>query len=53
MEGTVINALDPVEELYDLYSDKEASPCIVEIGDNRLGFNLDIGNGPADLYLEL
>jgi len=34
--------LDPIEELYDLYSEEEDTPCIVEVLDNRLGFDSDI-----------
>jgi len=48
-----MNALDPIEELYNLYLDKEAFPCIVEIDDNGLGFNLDFEDRLANLYLEL
>jgi len=45
--------LDPIEELYNMYSEEEDSPKIVEILDNGLDMDLDLKNGPADLYLEL
>jgi len=47
-----MNRLDPIEELYDIYSEKEDTPKIVEIEDNRLDFVLDI-EGPADPYMDL
>jgi len=44
--------LDPIEELYDLYSEEEDSPKIVEVlEDTDLDFRLE--DRPADLYLEL
>jgi len=48
-----MNVLDPIGEFYDLYLDKEASPRIVEINDDGLGFNSDLENRPANPYLEL
>ena len=44
-----MNTLDPIEELYDLYSDKEETPRITEILDGEL----DMGDGPADLFMDL
>jgi len=44
-----MNALDPIEELYDLCLDEEETPRIMEILDE----GLDMGDGPADLYLDL
>jgi len=38
--STVMNALDPIKELYDLYSDEEDTPRIIEILDREL----DMGN---------
>ena len=49
----VMNQLDPIEELYNMYSKEENTPRIIEIEDDRLGLNLDIKDGLADLYLEL
>ena len=49
----VMKQLDPIEELYNMYSEEEDSPKIVEILDNGLDMDLDLKNGPADLYLEL
>jgi len=45
--------LDAIKELYDLYSDEETSPCIIEINDNGLKLDMNIEDGPADPYLEL
>jgi len=45
--------LDPIEELYDMYSEEEDSPKIVEIVDDNLDMDSDLGDGLADLYLEL
>jgi len=45
--------LDPIEEVYNLYSDEETSPHIVEVMDDALDLGLDLRNRPADLYLEL
>ena len=42
-----------MRKLYDMYLEEEKAPRIVEIADNKLGFNLDIKNRPANLYLEL
>jgi len=49
---SVMNRLDPIEELYDMYSEEEDTPKIVEIEDNELDFVLDI-EGPADPYMDL
>jgi len=47
--GNVINQLDPIKELYDMYSEEEDTPKIVEVGDDDLDFVLDI-EGPANPY---
>ena len=47
-----MNRLDPIEELYDMYSEEEDSPRIVELVDNGLDFDLDV-EGPADPYMDL
>jgi len=49
----IMNQLDPIEELYDMYSDKEKTLRIVEIAGDDLYFDLDIENRLADLYLKL
>jgi len=36
-----------------MYSEEKDTPRIVEVIDNRLDFDLDIGDRPANLYLEL
>jgi len=43
--------LDPIKELYNLYSEEKDSPRIVELGDTDLDFSL--ADGPVDPYLEL
>ena len=47
-----MNWLDPIEELYDMYSEKEDTLRIVEVGDDDLDFVLDI-EGLADPYIDL
>jgi len=47
-----MNRLDPIEELYDMYSEEEDIPRIVELGDDGLDGVLDI-EGPADPYMDL
>jgi len=47
-----MNRLDPIEELYEMYSEEEDTPRIVEIEDDGLDFLLDV-DGPADLYMDL
>jgi len=49
---TVMNQLDPIKELYDMYSEKENTLKIVEVGDNDLDFVLDI-EGLANPYIDL
>ena len=49
---SVMNQLDPIEELYDMYSEEEDTPRIVEIEDDRLGLDSDV-EGPADPYMDL
>ena len=46
---TVINALNPIEELYNLYSDTEETLRIMEILDGEL----DIEDRLADLFIDL
>ena len=47
-----MNRLDLIKELYDMYSEEEDTPRIVEIEDDRLDFVSDI-EGPADPYIDL
>jgi len=47
-----MNQLDPIEELYDMYSEKEDTLKIVEIEDDGLDFVSDV-EGPADSYMDL
>jgi len=51
-EGIVMNQLDPIKELYDMYLEKEDTLRIVELGNNGLDFVLD-KEGPADPYMDL
>ena len=48
----VMNQLDPIEELYEMYSEEEDTLRIVELGDDGLDLVLDI-EGPADPYTDL
>ena len=48
----VMNWLDPIEELYDMYSEEEDTPRIVELVDDGLDFDSDV-EGPADPYMDL
>jgi len=45
--------LDPIEELYNMYLEKEDSPRVIEIVNNGLDIDSDLESGPADPYLEL
>ena len=47
-----MNRLDPIEELYNMYSEEEDPLRIVELVDNGLDFDSDI-EGPADPYMDL
>jgi len=47
-----MNRLDPIEELYDMYSEEEDTLRIVELADNGLDFVLDV-EGLADPYMDL
>jgi len=49
----VMNAPDAIKELYNMYSDEEASPQIVKLGDKGLRTDIDLEDRPVDLYLEL
>ena len=48
----VMNQLDPIEELYDMYSEEEDTPRIVEIENDGLDFVSDV-EGPANPYMDL
>ena len=47
-----MNRLDPIEELYDMYSEEEDTPRIIEIKDDGLDLVSDV-KGPADPYMDL
>jgi len=47
-----MNQLDPIKELYNMYSDEEDTLRIVEVGDDDLDFVLDI-EGLANPYMDL
>ena len=47
-----MNRLDPIEELYNIYSEEEDTLRIVEIEDNGLDFVSDV-EGPVDPYMDL
>ena len=44
--------MTPIEELYDMYSEEEDTPRIVEVREDDLDFVLD-AEGPADPYMDL
>ena len=48
----VMNRLDSIEELYEMYSEEEDTPRIVEVEDDGLDFLLDVDR-PADPYMDL
>ena len=50
--SNVMNQLDPIEELYEMYSEEEDTLRIVELEDDGLDFVSDI-EGPADPYMDL
>jgi len=50
--GNVMNRLDPIKELYEMYSEEEDTLRIVEIEDDGLDFDSDI-EGLADPYIDL
>jgi len=47
-----MNRLDPIEELYDMYSEEEDTPRIVELVYDELDFVSD-AEGPVDPYMDL
>jgi len=47
-----MNRLDPIEELYDMYSEEEDTLKITEIEDDGLDLVLD-AKGPANPYMDL
>ena len=48
----IMNRLDPIEELYDMYSEEEDTLRTVEIEDDGLDWVSDT-EGPADPYMDL
>ena len=47
-----MNRLDPIKKLYDMYSEEEDPPKLVEIEDDGLDFVSDV-EGPANPYIDL
>jgi len=47
-----MNRLDPIKELYNMYSEEKDTLRIIEIENNGLDFVSDI-EGPADPYMDL
>jgi len=47
-----MNRLDPIKELYNMYSEEEDTLRIEKVGDDDLGFVSDI-EGLADPYMDL
>ena len=52
LKMVVMNRLDSIEELYEMYSEEEDTPRIVEVEDDGLDFLLDVDR-PADPYMDL
>jgi len=48
-----MNGLDPIKELYDMYSEEEKAPRIVEMVNDGLDLDSDLENRLADPYLKL
>jgi len=48
----VMNRLDPIEELYNMYSEEENTPRIIKVEDDGLDLISDV-KGPADPYMDL
>ena len=44
-----MNQLDPIEELYNMYSEEEDTLRIVEVEDDGLGLDSDIVSRPIDI----
>jgi len=44
-----MNQLDPIEELYNMYSEEEDTLRIVEVEDDGLGLDSDIVSCPIDI----
>ena len=47
-----MNCPDPIEELYEIYSEEEDTPRIVELGED-MDMDLGLEDRPMDPYLEL
>ena len=52
LSSFVMNLLDPIEELYNMYSEEKDTPRIIEIENDRLDLDSDV-EGPADPYMDL
>jgi len=48
----VMNWLDSIEELYNVYLEEEDTPRIVDVKEDDLDFVSDV-EGPADPYMDL
>ena len=49
----VINQLDPIDKIYDMYSEDKEILQIMEKVSNGLDMDSDLEDRPLDLYLEL
>ena len=50
--GNIMNRLDPIEELYEMYSEEEDTPRIMEIEEDGLDLDSDV-EGPTGPYMDL
>jgi len=48
-----MNCLDPIKDLYNMYLGEEEVPWIVEVTDENLDLDSELGIGLADPNLEL
>ena len=48
-----MNWLDPIKELYNMYSKEEDTPNIVKVVDNKLEVDSNLENRPVNPYFQL
>jgi len=48
-----MNASDAIKEVYNMYSDEETPPQIVEVTSEEMDLELDLEDRPANSYSEL
>ena len=53
LQLNITNCPDPIEEVYDMYLGEDDTPRIVELIDNQMDLDSELGDRLADPYLEL